>query len=93
MIGVPRCGGDNGALSELVRILVALDVIALTVALAVGVFVAPLIVMAQGAVRWRERLKWTVVSLLTSWFGLCLYWHRRAGAGATSPNRAPNVSR
>jgi uncharacterized membrane protein YozB (DUF420 family) len=81
------------ALSEFVRTLVVLDVIAIAIVFAIGMVVAPLIMLMQSASRWNQRLKRTAVSLVTSWFGLWLYWHRPASEGAVPSNRAPSASR
>lgn len=58
--------------------LVVLDAIAVFVALAAGVVVAPVVVLLQGACWWRRRLRWALVALLTSWMGLWLFWRAEA---------------
>jgi hypothetical protein len=80
-------------LSEFVHTLVVLDVIAIAIGFAVGMVGAPLIVLMQSALRWKQRLKWTAVLLVTAWFGPWLYWRREASAGAVSSYRASSASR
>jgi len=80
------------AMSEFVHTLVALDASTIAIVFAAGMVVAPLIILMQSAIQWKRRLKWTAVSLLTSWFGLWLYWRSEPRAGAASQNRAPSAS-
>ena len=76
-------------LSELVHVVITLDAIAIAVAFVTGMVVAPFVIMIRGAMRWKQRLKWATVSLLTSWFGLWLFWHSQVSADASPSNRAP----
>ena len=72
---------------DLVRTMILFDAVAFVVVFAVGVLVAPIIVLMDGAFWWKRRLKWTAVALFGSWFGLWMYWRTRPGSAAAPPAR------
>lgn len=70
---------------DLVHTMILFDAVAFVVVFAVGVLVAPVIVLMDGAFWWKRRLRWTAVAFFGSWFGLWMYWRMRPGS-ATQPS-------
>jgi len=78
---------------DFVDIMILIDAVAFAVAFAIGMLVAPILVLMDRAVWWKHRLKWTAVALFGSWIGLWMYRRSRKDAGGPSPARAAFASK
>ena len=76
------------AILEFIHIVVALDAMAVAIVFVVGMVIAPIIIVARGACWWKRRVKWAAVAVLTSWFGLWLFWRSNDRASRTYPTLA-----
>lgn len=67
------------------------DAVVVTIAaiFGAGVLIAPIVILVRGAGWWKRRLKWAAVAMLTSWFGLWLFWRDRPRASGSSTSDGP----
>jgi hypothetical protein len=56
-----------------VEALVVFDALAIVAALAIGVVVAPVLVIVHAGCEWKRRMKWIATCALTSWIGFWFY--------------------
>jgi len=71
-----------------VHITIFLDAVAFAIVFALGMLVAPVVILVDGAFWWKRRLKWMAVALVGSWLGLWMYWRRRPAPAILPPARA-----
>ena len=68
------------AFLKVVELVVMIEATAIAVAFAVGMIVAPAVVLVQRACWWKKRVKWAAVCALTSWMGLWFFLRDQRGS-------------
>lgn len=68
-----------------VEAFVMFDALAILVALAIGIVVAPALVIVHAGSEWKRKRKWIAVCGLTSWIG---FWFYRRSSRDEVPRRA-----